>query len=323
MTCSEELAKFVVASSFEDLSAQTVDQLKIRVLDALGCAIGALSGQPVKLVHNLENAFGGLPLCTLIGGGKSSPDRTAFFNGALVRYLDFNDSFLSKNETCHPSDNVASVLAASEFADASGKEFLVSLALAYQVQCRLSEVAPVRDHGFDHVTQGAYAVAAGASKALGLDADKTANAIAISGTSLNALRVTRTGKLSNWKGLAYPFMSFCALHAVFLAGEGITGPLEVFEGNKGFMDAIAGRFEIDWSKESLEAVNRTILKKYNAEVHSQSAIDCMLSLRNLDDVRAEDVDLIEVQIFDVAFKIIGGGEEGEKKLVSDKRRSRP
>jgi len=318
LTCSEELAKFVVASSFEDLSVQTVDQLKIRVLDALGCAIGALSGQPMKLVGKLESAFGGLPLCTLIGGGKNAPDRTAFFNGALVRYLDFNDSFLSKGETCHPSDNVASVLAASEFADASGKEFLVSLALAYQVQCRLSEVAPVRDHGFDHVTQGAYAVAAGSSKALGLDIEKTANAIAISGTSLNALRVTRTGRLSNWKGLAYPFMSFCALHAVFLASEGITGPLEVFEGNKGFMDAIAGRFEIDWSKESLEAVNRTILKKYNAEVHSQSAIDCMLSLRTLDGVRAEDVDSIEVQIFDVAFKIIGGGEEGEKKLVSTK-----
>ena len=114
--------------------------------------------------------------------------------------------------------------------------------------------------GFDHVTQGAYAVAAGVSKALGLDVVKTANAIAISGTSLNALRVTRTGKLSNWKGLAYPFMSFCAVHAVFLAREGITGPLEVFEGNKGFMDAMAGRFEIDWSKENLEAVNRTILK---------------------------------------------------------------
>ena len=152
----------------------------------------------------------------MIGGGKTAPDRAALINGALVRYLDFNDSFLAKGETCHPSDNLAPVLAASEYAGASGKDFLVALAVAYQVQCRLSEVAPVRDKGFDHVTQGAYAVAAGVSKALGLDAAKTANAIAISGTSLNALRVTRTGKLSNWKGLAYPFMASCALHAAFL-----------------------------------------------------------------------------------------------------------
>ena len=295
-----------------------MDQLEIRVLDSLGCAIGALTSQPLKSVRKLESEFGGSPLCTLIGGGKTAPDRATFINGALVRYLDFNDSFLSKGETCHPSDNLASVLAASEYAESSGKEFLVALAVAYQVQCRLSEVAPVRDMGFDHVTQGAYAVAAGVSKALGLDAVKTASALAMSGASLNALRVTRTGKLSNWKGLAYPFMASCASHEAFLAREGITGPLEVFEGNKGFMDSVAGHFEIDWNKENLEIVNRTILKKYNAEIHSQSAIECMLSLRNREGIRAHDVDSISVRIFDVAYKIIGGGEEGEKKLVQTK-----
>jgi len=308
----------VAASSFEDLSRKAVDQLKIRVLDSLGCAIGALRSRSVKSVRKLESEFGGSPMCTLIGGGKTAPDRAAFVNGALVRYLDFNDSFLSKGETCHPSDNLASVLAASEYAGASGKEFLVALAVAYQVQCRLSEVAPVRDRGFDHVTQGAYAVAAGVSKALGFDAVKTANAVAISGASLNALRVTRTGKLSNWKGLAYPFMAFCALHGAFLAREGITGPLEVFEGNRGFMDSVAGRFQIDWNKENLEIVNRTILKKYNAEIHSQSAIECMLYLRNVEGIRAQDVDSIGVRVFDVAYDIIGGGEEGEKKLVTTK-----
>jgi 2-methylcitrate dehydratase len=317
LTCVEELADFVQESIFEDLSSEAVEQLKIRVLDALGCAIGALRSQPVKSIRKLESEFGGSSLCTLICGGKTAPDRAALINGALVRYLDFNDSFLSKGETCHPSDNIASVLAASEYSDASGKDFLVALAVAYQVQCRLSEVAPVRDKGFDHVTQGAYAVAAGVSKALGLSPSKTANAIAISGASLNALRVTRTGGLSNWKGIAYPFMASCALHNAFLAGAGITGPLEVFEGNKGFMDSIAGRFEIDWRKENLEIVNRTIMKKYNAEIHSQSAIDCILSLRR-QGVVAQDVDSISVSIFDVAYNIIGGGEEGEKKQVKTK-----
>ncbi|MGI0084969.1 MAG: MmgE/PrpD family protein, partial [Nitrososphaerales archaeon] len=251
MTRVEELARFVASSSFQDLSHSSLNELKIRILDALGCAIGALGAPPIKALRDLETEFGGAPLCTLIGGGKSAPDRAAFYNGALVRYLDFNDSFLAKGETCHPSDNIAPILAASEYANSSGKEFFVALGVAYQVQCRLSEVAPVRSKGFDHVTQGAYAVAAGASRALNLDAQKTANAIAISGTALNALRVTRTGKLSNWKGLAYPFMSFGAVNAAFLSKEGITGPLEVFEGNKGFMEAISGNFEVDWGKENL------------------------------------------------------------------------
>ena len=138
----------------------------------------------------------------MIGGNKTAPDRAAFYNGALVRYLDYNDSYLAERETCHPSDNLAAVLAASEYIKGSGRNFLGALAVAYQVQCRLSEAAPVRSRGFDHTTQGAYAVAAGVSKALNLDAQPTAHAIAISGASFNALRVTRTGLLSNWKGLA-------------------------------------------------------------------------------------------------------------------------
>lgn len=319
ITTVEELADFVVSSSFDNLSSQATEQLKIRVLDSLGCAIAASQSSTIQAVKKAESELGGNDQCTLIGGGKSSPDRAALFNGALVRYLDFNDSFLSKGETCHPSDNISPVLAAAEYADCNGKTFLLSVALAYQVQCRLSEDAPVRSHGFDHTTQGAYAVAAGVSKALGLDSKQTANAIAISGTALNALRVTRTGKLSNWKGLAYPFTSFAAMNAAFLAKHGITGPLEVFEGNKGFLDAYSiADLEIDWKHENLEIVRRTIIKKYNSEIHSQSAVECLLGLASESSLKAKDVKSIVLKIFDVAYNIIGGGEEGEKTNVRTK-----
>ncbi len=254
----------------------------------------------------------------MIGGGSTAPDRAAFYNGALVRYLDFNDSYLAKGETGHPSDNLGATLAATEYAGGSGKDFLLALAVAYQVQCRLSDVAPVRQKGFDHTTQGAYAAAAGVSKALGLNVEQTAHAIAISGTAFNALRVTRTGRLSHWKGLAYPNTALGATHATFLAMRGITGPLEIFEGNKGFMDAIAGPFEIDWSNEDLERVRRTIIKKFNAEIHSQSAIEGILELRVDHGMSADAIEKIEIEIFDVAYHIIGGGEEGAKTFVQTK-----
>jgi 2-methylcitrate dehydratase len=239
----------------------------------------------------------------------------------LVRYLDFNDSYLAPGETCHPSDNLGAVLAAAEYAGRSGRDLLTALAVAYQVQCRLSDVAPVRAKGFDHTTQGAYAVAAGVSKALDLDQARTANAIAISGTAFNALRVTRTGRLSNWKGLAYPSTAFGATHAAFLAMHGITGPLEVFEGNKGFMDAIAGQFEIDWSQEDLERVTRTVVKRYNAEMHAQSAIEGILELKHAHHFTAGNVQQVRIEIFDVAYNIIGGGEEGDKTIVRTKEQA--
>src|SRR5262245_28272277 len=191
MTQAEQLANFIVSVSFTDTSEFVVREMKSRVLDSLGCALGALGSDLIQLLKNHVDDFGGSDYCTLIGDGKTSPDRAAFFNCALVRYLDFNDSYLAKGETCHPSDNLGAVLSASEFAKNSGRDFLTALAVAYQIQCRLCDVAPVRDRGFDHVTLGAYSVAGGVAKSLGLDATETANGIAMSGAAFNALRVTR------------------------------------------------------------------------------------------------------------------------------------
>ena len=312
------LATFVQEASYDKLSESTVEQLKIRLLDSLGTAIGAVEGEPVRYLRKMIEDFGGSEQVTLWGGGKTTPDRAALYNSALVRYLDFNDSYLAKGETCHPSDNIGSVMAAGEYADISGRDFLTALAVAYQVQCRLSDEAPVRDRGFDHTTQGSYAVAAGVSRALGLSVKKTANALAMAGTALNALRVTRTGELSHWKGLAYPHTAFGGTHATFLAKYGITGPPAVFEGNKGFMDSIAGKFDIDWENENLERVNRTIIKKYNAEIHSQSSIEGILELRNQYGFTVGEIEQITIEIFDVAYNIIGGGEEGDKTVVRRK-----
>jgi 2-methylcitrate dehydratase len=318
MTIAEQMAAFVVRADYAELSEAARYQLKVHILDSLGCAIGALGGEPIRLIRRQLDDFGGSPRCTLIGGGRTAPDRAAFYNSALVRYLDFNDSYLAPGETCHPSDNLGAVLAAAEYAGRSGRDLLTALAVAYQVQCRLSDVAPVRARGFDHTVQGAYALAASVSKALDLDVGRTAHAIGICGTAFNALRVTRTGALSNWKGLAYPNTAFGCTHATFLAMRGITGPLEVFEGNKGFMDAIAGHFTLDWSKEDLERVTRTILKKYNAEIHAQSALEGILELRQSAGFTGDEIDRVEVEIFDVAYNIIGGGEEGAKTVVRTK-----
>jgi 2-methylcitrate dehydratase len=321
MTQVDQLASFVVRASYDDLSATAIRELKGRVLDALGCAVAALDAEPMRMLSAQFDEFGGVGLCTLIGGGRTAPDRAALYNSALVRYLDFNDTYLAAGEACHPSDNLGAVLAAAEYAGQSGRELLTSLAVAYQVQCRLCDVAPVRAKGFDHVTHGAYAVAAGVAHALGLDEVRAAHALAICGTALNALRVTRTGALSHWKGLAYANTAFAATQATFLAMRGITGPLEVFEGNKGFMETIAGPFTIDWPREDLERVTHTIVKKYNAEAHSQSALEAAWELRWQHPFKPEEITRIELDTFGAAYHIIGGGEEGDKTLVRTKEQA--
>jgi len=314
----QRLAQFVTAVGADALSPGARKQLLIRVLDTLGVAIAAQEAHPIRAIRELTESLGPSGPATMIGGGWSAPDRVAFYNTALSRYLDYMDSYLAPGETCHPSDNLGAVLAAAETAGTSGSEFLIALAVAYQVQAQLSDVAPVRARGFDHTVQGAYAVAAGVSRALGLTAEQTSNAIAISGTANNALRVTRTGDLSHWKGLAYPQVAKEGVHAALLARAGITGPRLVFEGNKGFRETIAGNFEIDWAAEDLNRVLGTVVKRYNAEIHSQTAIEAAVEIARRPGFEAERVRKVTVTTFQVAFDIIGGGEEGDKHSINTK-----
>ncbi|HZF39906.1 MAG TPA: MmgE/PrpD family protein, partial [Blastocatellia bacterium] len=102
ITQAVRLAAFVARASYDDLSKAARYHLKVRILDSLGCAIGALEGEPIKSLRAQIDDFGGNAHSTLIGGGRTSPDQAAFYNSALVRYLDFNDSYLAKGETCHP-----------------------------------------------------------------------------------------------------------------------------------------------------------------------------------------------------------------------------
>jgi 2-methylcitrate dehydratase len=84
------------------------------------------------------------------------------------------------------------------------------------------------------------------------------------------------------------------------------------------MEAVSGRFEIDWPREDLERVTRTILKRYNAETHSQSALEGLLELKQAHPFTAAEVALVEIDIFPVAYHIIGGGDEGSKTRVRTK-----
>src|SRR5690242_9041113 len=103
---------FVENAAYDQLSDTAREQLKIRILDGLGCAIGALRAGPVSILRTHIDDLDSSSRCTLIGGGRSAPDRATLFNSALVRYLDFSDSYLAPGETCHPSDNLGPVLAA-------------------------------------------------------------------------------------------------------------------------------------------------------------------------------------------------------------------
>src|SRR5229473_6282510 len=175
----ERIAAFAAAARPEQLTNKTRQLFKRNILDSPGCAIAALPGQPFQALREQFEEYRAPGRCTLIGGGKTSADQAALFNSSLVRYVDLLDSYMAPGGLAHPSDNFGTVLAAAEYADASGEDFMLALAVAYEIQCRFTAAVPVMANGFNHATQLAISAAASAGKLLRLSAGEIANAIAI------------------------------------------------------------------------------------------------------------------------------------------------
>ena len=169
-TDTERLAEFVVTAGQSDFRESARAKLKRNVLDSVACAVGALDGELIPAIRAHAEQFSGRPTATFVGGGRASVDQAAFFNAVLVRYPDLLDTYLTPGGLCHPADNFGAVLAVAEHVDAGGTDFLLALAIAYEVQCRFSAQVPVMGRGLNHALQLAISAAAGSAKLLGLDA---------------------------------------------------------------------------------------------------------------------------------------------------------
>ncbi|HBY35630.1 MAG TPA: 2-methylcitrate dehydratase, partial [Delftia acidovorans] len=229
----EELGAFVRDAQLSAMSGNARAALTRNILDSVGCALAALDGEMVTAMRQQVSAVGGNPVSTLIGGGRTSADQAALLNSVLVRYVDLLDTYLTPGGLCHPADNFGAVLAVAEQVEASGADFMLALAIAYEVQCRFSAQVPVMARGLNHALQLAMSAAAGSAKLLGLDANQTAHAIAIAAADNVSLAAIHSEPVSNWKGVSPGITAQRAVYTTSLAQRGITGPLGLFEGPNG------------------------------------------------------------------------------------------
>src|ERR1700736_2792858 len=258
----ERIAAFAAAARPEQLPNETRQLFKRNIRDSLGCAIAALPGQPFQALREQFEEYRAPGRCTLIGGGKTSADQAALFSAQLVRYVDLLDSYMAPGGLCHPSDNFGTVLAAAEQSGASGEEFMLALAVAYEIQCRFSAAVPVMAKGFNHATHLAISAAASAGKLLGLSAGEIANAIAIATVDNISLACVHAEPVSQWKGFSPGMTGMRAIYAASLAKRGFTGPKSLFEGPFGLELMFKQSIPVDWEQTSLEIITQTVMKKY-------------------------------------------------------------
>jgi 2-methylcitrate dehydratase len=306
---ANRLAEYASQLRFEDLPAEAVHETKRRLIDSFATAVGAMDAEAYHVAQRCALRVKSMPGASVLGGGKSSIEWATFVNGLLIRYLDYNDTYLSL-EPAHPSDNLAAVLAVGEAFKASGRELITAAVLAYEIQCRLCDAASLRKHGWDHVFYGCLSSALAACKLMKLDSTKATHALGLAGVANIATRQTRSGELSEWKGCAFANAARNGVFAALLAAEGLSGPAPIFEGDLGIMKLLTGPFELHelGGHGKPFMINRTYIKFWPAEYHSQSAIDAGLQLR-AEIGGVGNIDAIDIHTFDAAVDIIGKDPE--------------
>ncbi|MER3601302.1 MAG: propanediol utilization protein [Nitrososphaerota archaeon] len=305
---SQFLSEYIAGTSYTDLSPEVVREVKRRVLDSLGCALAALQEPAPSLARRAAARYAGIKAgASLFGTLETVPiEWAAFANGVAVRYLDFNDTYLSR-EPLHPSDLIPAALAACEAAGKGGKELIAAIATGYEVAMRLCDATSLRKMGWDHVNFLGLGALAAVARLLDLSQEQISNAISIYIVPHASMRQTRVGELSMWKGAAAANSSRNAVFACLLAKEGFTGPFQPFEGEMAFIKLVAKYFDYSalegMGKRPPSKILESYMKFYPVEYHAQTAVDGALQLwkRGL---RPDRIERIDIETFDAAYEII-------------------
>jgi hypothetical protein len=166
---AETLARYATSLIYEDLPPEVVRVAKRIIIDSIGCGIGAFSAKTSQIANKLAAGVSAVRGATVMCSGvKTSPELAVFANGTMIRYLDFNDGYVSL-ASGHPSDTIASVLSTAELMGRSGRDLIIGTVLAYEVFCRVLDVFDSRPLGLDAATVIGLAATAAGGRMMGSD----------------------------------------------------------------------------------------------------------------------------------------------------------
>jgi len=235
---SRRIARFAVNLTYEDLPEEVVGQAKRFMYDSVGCALGSIKTRDVNIMRDLLLEMKGEPESTVLGFGDKLPAvNSTLLNSLMIRALDYNDIYW-KEDPSHPSDLIPAALGLAEKVNASMKDVIVAIVLAYEFEQRLCEWAKpgVRERKWHHATLTQLVSPIAAGKILGLTEDQMVHAIGINGSHNHTIGCPTAGKLTMMKNTVDPMAVQSGVFAALMAQKGYTGTEAIFEGKEGFQD---------------------------------------------------------------------------------------
>jgi 2-methylcitrate dehydratase len=305
---TKKIAGYASSLSFNSLDEATRHAATQRLIDALGCGLGAHDCEPAQIGRRMAagETPGKYAGRVLFYGDRLPAESAAFINTTMIRNFDFNDRYPGG----HPSDALGPLIALASAMSVDGKRFLASMSVMYEIFARLSDSTQLSRRGWDQGFAISISAAAGVCNLLGLPLQAIANAIGIAASSNVPLRVTRSGELTPWKSVATAYAARNGLFAACLAAEGMAGPGHAFEGRAGLFENVTGPFALaDFPTEGGPSLTpRVQLKYWPVETNGQPVIWAALELRKA--LAASDIKAIEV--FANKFTWFEIGSEPEK-----------
>ena len=300
-TLVQQIAANVLGVSATTIPAEVVEHTKALILDSIGCALAAADEPVFARASQVLAQLGGSADCTVIGSSRRvNLPQAVLLNGILIRALDLNDAYIGPGQMGHPSDNIAVALSVGEKFRASGLSVIASIALGYEIYCRIQDIIPVRGT-WDHTTASALAAPLIAGRLMELNAEQLAHAAALSATHGNTLAVVRTGQLANSKASANAMVASQAVLCSMFAAEGMTGPLGVIEHARGLSTGMLAGAKLDLLAEPIRGPYRIMnsaIKAYPCIGTAQTMVAGVLQARAGIADPAREVQRIEVAMAD-------------------------
>ena len=292
----------------------SLKEAKTCFFDSLACAFLALEHKKVKDFCNIAYISDSSGSVRVIGTDiKTNPVDATFLNGALIRWLDFNDTWLAK-EWGHPSDNLGAIISLADYLSAkkikkySFKEILNFMVIAHEIQGCLAIENSLNREGLDHVALVKVASAAVASRMMSQNSDKLRAAISnafIDGQSLRTYRhFPNTGARKSW---AAGDASAKALKQVFISEVSDENyPTAISAKNWGFNDVLMGNNPLTLERDLSSYVMDNILYKvsFPAEFHAQTAAEAALKLHTKIADKLEQIDKVIIETQEPGMRII-------------------
>ncbi len=300
----------------KDIDSQLAyDTARYCLMDSLGCGFLALKYPQCRKM--LGPVVPGAQMdggCRVPGTNlELDPVKAAFDIGAIVRWLDFNDTWLAA-EWGHPSDNLGAILACADYQSrVKGENFsvhdiLTAMIKAHEIQGILALDNSFNQVGLDHVLLVRVASTAVAARILGCAYDQTVNAISNAWIDGGALRTYRhapnTGSRKSW---AAGDATSRAVRLALIAKAGEMGYATALSAPKwGFQDVLFRGQSITLRKPLESYVMENILFKisFPAEFHAQTAVECALTLHPDVAGRLDEIERIELETQEPGVRII-------------------